>query len=110
MSKNFIENDYGVIFHCKDKEKVEIFIQDKDYILPFIKQSILYLVKYFGQPLEITLEVMSFPEDATEDELIAWIKSSDEIETGLDKLEGFNDEWFLDRMQEVDYCFNFNLE
>jgi len=94
----------------RNREAVEVFIQTRPQIWPFIEAATPFLIKHFGQPLEIVLEVMSFPEEGAEDELVAWIQSSDEVEIGLDKLEKFKDEWFLDRLEEVDYRFNFNLE
>ena len=94
----------------RNPEAVKAFMAARPQIIPFIEAAAPVLTKYFGQPLEIVLEVVSYPEEGAEDDLIGWIQSYDEVEEGLNKLEQFEDEWFLDHMAEVDYRFNFNLK
>ncbi|NIT62023.1 MAG: hypothetical protein GWN00_39265 [Aliifodinibius sp.] len=94
----------------RNSEMVEAFLAAYPKIPSFIKAAAPVLTKYFGQPLEMVLEVMSYPEEGAEEDLIGWIQSHDDVEEGLNKLERFEDEWFLDHMAEVDYRFNFNLE
>jgi hypothetical protein len=94
----------------KNAPLVEGFIREHPEIVSFIEAAKPYLNKYFGQPLDLVLEVIHYPEPGANDELVAWIQSSYEIEEGLDRLEQFEDEWYLDNMGEVGRYFNINIE
>jgi hypothetical protein len=42
--------------------------------------------------------------------LVGWIQWSGDIDDGLDKLDQFDEEWFLDHHIEVNNKSNFNIE
>lgn len=64
----------------------------------------------FKGPVDIVLEVISDPEKVAHEEMVGWIQSADDVFTGLEKFERFEDEWFLDHMAQVDDKFSFNIE
>lgn len=68
------------------------------------------LLRCFGGAVDIVLEVIAYPEEGAYDELVAWIRSNDSVQKALDKLERFEDEWFLDHLDEIGNRFNFNIE
>ncbi len=91
-------------------EAVQAFLALHPKINDFIKAAWPSLVKCFGEPVDIVLEVMRYPEAGAYDELVGWIQSTAEVETGLEKLAQFEDEWFLDHLAEIGNIFNFNIE
>jgi len=77
------------------------------FLLEEIEESI---AQAFGPGAEVILEVMSFADEGAEDEMVAWIRSGEEVEAGLAKFETFDDEW-SDRIWEVGHGrFNFNIQ
>jgi hypothetical protein len=76
----------------------------------FIQAAWPALAECFEGPIEIVLEVLTYPDEAIHEELVGWIQSTDDIDEGLAKLDRFEDEWFLDHMAEVGSKFNFNIE
>jgi hypothetical protein len=68
------------------------------------------LTKYFGEGVEVILEVIDYPYANAQSELVGWIQVSGSIQAGLEKLDQFVDGWFLDHMAEVNHRFNFNVE
>lgn len=91
-------------------DAVERYLSNYPEIMPFISLAYPVLVTVFGYPVEIVLEVMTYPEEGSYDELVAWIQSKDNIEEGLDKLEKFEDEWFREQPLWLDNRLNFNIE
>lgn len=94
----------------RNQMAVETYLARYPEIMSFLKAAWPNLVRCFGKPVHIVLEVMTYTEYETYEELVGWIQSTDDVYDGLDKLERFNDEWFLDHMSEVGNKFNFNIE
>jgi hypothetical protein len=67
-------------------------------------------MKYFGQDVAIVLEVLNYPQERVEPELVAWIQATDDVATALSKFDAFEDDWLLDHMPTPESHFNFNLE
>lgn len=88
----------------------------KDYLAlypeieDFIEAAWPALIKCFGGPVEIVLEVLTYPDEIIHEELVGWIQSTDNVSEGPKKLDRFEEEWFLDHMAEVGAKFNFNIE
>lgn len=77
----------------------------------FLEVACPVLTEYFGDSVEIVLEVLAYSTgETTHEELVGWIQSTDDINEGLARLSRFEDEWFLNHMDEVDHKFNFNIE
>lgn len=94
----------------RNPEAVKEYLALYPEIENFINAAWPALIKHFDGPVEIALEVLTYPDEVIYKELVAWIQSTDDIQEGLAKLSRFEDEWFLDHMAEVGNKFNFNLE
>jgi hypothetical protein len=94
----------------RGSREVESFLAQNPEIESFLEAAWLALTKHFGETIEVVLEVLTYPEAGSSSELVGWIQSTDDVYTGLEKLERFKDEWFLEHMAEVDGKFNFNIE
>jgi hypothetical protein len=90
---------------------VETYLARYPEIESFIEAAWPALIECFDASIEIVLEVIIYPADETiHQELVGWIQSSDDVDDGLAKLERFENEWYLDHMDEVGHKFNFNIE
>jgi hypothetical protein len=76
----------------------------------FLENSWPALTSHFGDDIAVVLELLTYPEPGGHSELVGWIQSHDDVYEGLDKLERFKDEWFLDHIDEIEDRFNFNIE
>ena len=76
----------------------------------FMESAWPALTKHFGEGVEVVLEVIDYPYANAQNELVGWIQVVGSIQDGLEKLDQFVDEWFLDHMAEVNHRFNFNIE
>jgi len=76
----------------------------------FLEVSWPVLVNYFGQEVEVVLQVLHYPDEQAEPELVGWIQVYNDVETGMQQFDAFEEEWFLDHAHELNSRFNFNLE
>ena len=100
----------GLNISYRNDEVVVDFLNHNPEIIGFISLAQSPLVKNFGYPVDIVLEVMTDPDHDGFEELVAWIQSNDDVDEGLEKLERFDDEWFLDHLDFVGNNFSFNIE
>ena len=96
--------------HYRNDKAVDVYLTRHPGIMDFIKAAWPALTRCFGKPVDIVLEVMTYPEEAPYEELVGWIQSTDDVYVGLEKFERFEDEWFLDHLEQVGDRFNFNIE
>jgi hypothetical protein len=89
---------------------VEAYLTRHPEVVDFIEMAWPYLVSFFGQEIDVALEVLTYPEEAAHEELVGWVQWPGDVHEGLERLERFDDEWFLDHMTEVETKFNFNIE
>jgi hypothetical protein len=68
------------------------------------------LEEHFGPQVKVSLELVSDPEaDATE-QLFAYIVTSLPVDEGINRLDAFDEDWFLHQIDRVAGRLNFNLE
>ena len=94
----------------RDATAVATYLTRHPDLKDFIQRAGPMLIQSFGGPVEVVLEVLTYPDESAHQELVGWIQSTDTIEAGLEKLEQFEDSWFLDHMHQVGDRFNFNIE
>jgi hypothetical protein len=111
LGEEITEDEF--LFHrvsYRNPEMVETYLACYPEINDFLAAAWPVLVRCFGGPVDIVLEVMTYPDEAAYRELVGWIQSTEDIRTALDKLERFEDEWFLDHITLIGGRFNFNIE
>ncbi|MEZ4711713.1 MAG: hypothetical protein R3A44_31265 [Caldilineaceae bacterium] len=96
--------------HYRNTDQVLEYLHAYPAIGLFLQAAWPQLVKHFGDQLEVTLELLYFADEQTEPELVGWIHYAGDLETGVRKLDAFNESWFLDNMDEFSGRLNFNLE
>lgn len=96
--------------HYRNAPQVREFLAVHSEINTFLEVSWPVLVKYFGQEVEVVLQVLHYPDEQAEPELVGWIRIDADVETGMQQFDAFEEEWFLDHAHELNSRFNFNLE
>jgi len=98
------------LYALRRESKVRRFLLIHSHLIDVLFEAHPFLQKYFGPNPRVELEVISYPDEAAYDELVGWIQSTDDVSEGLDKLERFEEDWFLDRLDQIGNRFNFNIE
>jgi hypothetical protein len=94
----------------RNASQVRSYLETHPDVNDLLLQAWPQLIKHFGQAIEVVLELLYWAEEQMEPELVGWIQSTDDIETGLQKLDAIADEWFLHRTEQFNTRFNFNIE
>ena len=94
----------------RNAETVEAYLRRYPEVKAFIDAAWPALIESFGRPVDIVLEVLAYPDESAHEEMVGWIQSTDDVELGLEKFWRFENEWFLDHMDEIGDKFNFNIE
>lgn len=103
-------NKVEELYSYRNPPAVVGFLRAYPHLMEFLLEAYPYLERHFGPEPDIVLELVAYPEETAYDELVAWIQSEDQVREGLEKLEEFEEEWFLDRLAEIGNEFNFNIE
>jgi hypothetical protein len=93
----------------RNPEAVKTYLTHNPEIEKFLGESQPALVSCFERPVDIVLELIVDPEDGHE-HLVGWIQSTDAVNKALEKLERFDEDWFLDHINDIGDKFSFNLE
>lgn len=94
----------------RNPEKVESFLKNYRNIESYIENILPSVQKHFGKKSKVILELMEFKTEKPFNELVAWIQFSGDLDDGLDRLDKFENDFLLNRMEEFSGLFNFNLE
>jgi len=94
----------------RNPDKVESFLKDYPSIRSYIKSILPSVPKYFGEKSKVILELMEFKTEKPFNELVAWIQFSGDLDDGLDRLDKFENDFLLNRIEEFCGLFNFNIE
>jgi hypothetical protein len=94
----------------RNSEAVRAYLATYPEIEDFLKETLPVLFRCFGGPVNVVLEVVTYPENGAYDELVGWIQSTDDVSEGLEKLDRFGDEWFPEQLSRVGNRFSFNIE
>ena len=86
------------------------FLEHHPAVEGIIRDSQPALARLFGEPLHIILERIRYPEEQSSDELVAWIQSDLPVDEALDRLDRFEDWWFVAHQDATASRFNFNVE
>ena len=103
-------NKLEALYSFRNASAVRQFLEAHPNLIELLLEAYRYLQKHFGSIPQIVLELVTYPDETAYDELVAWIQSEDRVPEGLEKLEKFEDEWFLDHLTEIGNSFNFNIE
>lgn len=98
------------MYSLRHAATVRHFLGAYPQLIAVLLEAHVYLQKYFGPALQVTLEVVRDPEVEGVEELFAYILTPLPVDEALARLDRLDEEWFLDQLDRVGGRFNFNLE
>lgn len=98
------------LYTFRNPVAVRRFLLHHPHLIDLLLEAHPYLAKSFGQDPQVALEVVHDREVADWTQLVAYIVTSLPVDQALDELDEFDDEWFLDQVDQAGDLFNFNLE
>jgi len=101
-----IKRSYGF----REKAETARFLQIHPALIDLLLEASPYVERYFGPNPQVVLEVVRDPEVTGSEELFANICTSLPVEEALERLDQFDEKWFLAQLERTAGRFNFNLE
>ncbi len=98
------------LYTFRNPVAVRRFLLNHPHLIDLLLEAYPHLAQTFGQDSHVALEVVRDPEVANWTQLVAYLVTSLPVDQALDKLDEFDDEWFLGQDDRVGDLFNFNLE
>lgn len=98
------------LYSFRNVAEIQQFLQEHHVLVNFLIEAHPYVSKYFGDHPQIALELISDPEIDGSEQLFAYIVTSLPVAEALERLNNFDEEWFIEQFDRVDGLFNFNLE
>jgi len=96
-------------FDYRGKSQVKDYLKSYPALIVFLQDSYKYLVKIFGQTTRYVLELATDPEHDHQT-LFVYIRTPLSVGEAQARLDAFDDQWFLDHVDEIGDRLNFNLE
>jgi hypothetical protein len=106
MALRQIESWYTV----KEPRAVRKFIQKHPLLVDLLIEAYTPLTDFFGPDPQVSLSVVSDPEEAGLDELVGSIQTPLSPDEALERLDAFDEYWFLDQLNRTNGRLNFNLD
>lgn len=100
----------GELYSFRNAVDIRCFLYTHSQLTEILIKAHTYLRKYFGSNPQVTLELISDPETTGWEQLYAYILTSLPVDDALDRLDRFDEEWFIGQLDQVDGLLNFNLE
>lgn len=93
-----------------NEAELESFLIDNPRIIDYIPKAKEQIRKYFGNDVEISLEVFFDPEVDDDDgtSLFMNVRTSDDLDSAMQKLDSLDEEWFIPEVGE--YADNFTID
>lgn len=98
------------VWRHRDENRVRAYLEASPEIPGLLRRTEPSIARLFGDEVEVVLEVISYVDEGSHDELVAWIQCRDDVETGLAKFEQFVDSWADELWGAVGCTFNYNIE
>lgn len=83
-------------YRLRRRTEVTEFLTDNSFLLPVLGEAYEQIRNHFGKSTQITLEVVTDPEVAGDQELAIFIRTNLSPDKAFEKLEQLGEEWWLD--------------
>jgi hypothetical protein len=97
------------LYEYRNQNDVAHYLQSYPGLNDFLEESYYHVRKYFGATAKLALEVIREPE-AQYKQLMVYINTSLPVDEALNRLDRFDNQWFLDHINQIGHLINFNLE
>ena len=93
-----------------EPDLVSGFVRQRPAITKILLDAIDIIPDYFGSNANVFLELVNDTEFGDDKQIFAYIRTSMSAKDAGQQLEQFDNDWFLQRIDQVDGEFNFNLQ
>ncbi len=101
-------NQIANIYKIDDPDQVYPFLEKSGFLGDVLLEAFSQLQRIFGADMLVDLVLRSDPEEPYQ-ELFGYVHHQGSIEDSHDRLDTFDDEWFLDNLHRTKGLLNFNL-
>lgn len=98
------------LYTYRRPKEVKEFLAAHPFLEPLLVEAYNKLDDYFGPQPDVVLEVVTDPEAIDDRELFAFIRTSLPSHEALEKLDQFDENWWLDAGDQVDGKLCIHLE
>jgi hypothetical protein len=120
VAKNFPSADsgYELFFNYLEKKfEIRNKVSIKEYLIRYphlfsiLEEAYSVIEEIFGRDTQVALEMVRDPEIEDYEQLFGYIKSDNlSPEDAFERLQVFDDIWYVDRIDLIGEHLNFNLE
>jgi len=89
------------LYIFRQPAEVRRFIEERQFLISLLEEAYTKIEKYFGPYPQVFLEVISDPEATDDRQLFAFIGTHLSPDKALDTLERFDEEWWLDVLDQA---------
>ncbi len=97
-------------FQMRDADEVRSFLRENPEVTQIILDSLEPLTRIFVEIEQLVLEVFRDPEEQGNCELVCSIVTRLTAEEALEKLDMFDEQWFLDNTERTHGLLNFRID
>jgi hypothetical protein len=99
MEAELRQADIGTLeqlYVLRRQSEVIKFLVDNSFLFPFLQGAYEQVRNYFGESVQLVLEVVTDPEVAGDQELVIFIRTDLPPDEAFNKLKQLGEEWWLD--------------
>ena len=84
------------LYILRRRSEVIKFLVDNPFLLTFLQEAYRQIRDYFGESVQLVLEVITDPEVAGDQELVIFVRTNLSPNEAFKKLKQLGEEWWLD--------------
>ena len=99
------------LYDFRNQIEIKGFLVYHRALIPVLKEAYSIVEEFFGNDVLVALEVVKDPEAKNEEQLFGYIKlDTFSPEEAFERLNAFDEAWFLKQVDVIGGYLNFNLE
>lgn len=98
-----------MLYTLRNADEVKAFLREHPRLIQLLLEAKIVVEEFF-EAIGITLQVVIDSEGTNHKQLFAYISTNLPPVEAIERLDAFNEAWFLKQIDGVGDFFNFNLE
>ncbi len=99
------------VYIMRNPEDIKAFLRKYGQVVSVVTEATPIIAEFFGPEVSLALEVIHDPESTDVQQLFGYIHSKSlSPEEALERLNAFDDHWFLNKLDSIGGLLNFTLE
>ena len=99
------------LYDFRNPTEIKKFLVFHRDLIPILKEAYFVVEEFFGNDVPVVLEAVKDPEAANFEQLFGYIKVANfPPEDAFERLNAFDEAWFLKQVDVIGGYLNFNLE